>query len=88
MEKIHYACMRMQSKKGMKTSFDCSLGSQNVLIVDDLLATGGTLIAGCALVEKLGGNIVGCAVIVELTDLGGRNKIKHPIISLIEVTDK
>lgn len=56
--------------------------------MDDLLATGGTLLAGCALVEQLGGNIIGCAVIIELTDLGGRKKIKYPTISLLEVADK
>jgi adenine phosphoribosyltransferase len=48
-----------------------------VLIVDDLLATGGTLKAACQLVEKAGAKVAGCAVLVELEFLGGRQKL-HP----------
>jgi adenine phosphoribosyltransferase len=55
-----------------------------VLLVDDLLATGGTMNAGCQLVEKAGGKIVSCAFLVELTFLGGREKLKpHEVFSLI-----
>ncbi len=43
-----------------------------VLLVDDLLATGGTAAAGISLIERLGAEIVGCAFIVDLPDLGGR----------------
>ena len=46
-----------------------------VLIVDDLLATGGTMRAACTLVEKLGGKVVGCAFVVELPELGGRKAL-------------
>ncbi|MBU0762967.1 MAG: adenine phosphoribosyltransferase [Candidatus Altiarchaeota archaeon] len=49
---------------------------ERVLIVDDLMATGGTMSAAIELVEKLGGEIVECAFIVELPDLKGREKIK------------
>lgn len=49
---------------------------ERVLIVDDLLATGGTIAATRNLVKKLGGEIVECAFVVELPDLKGRNKIK------------
>lgn len=49
---------------------------QKVLVVDDLMATGGTLKATIDLVEKLGGEVVGTAFIVELKDLNGREKIK------------
>lgn len=49
---------------------------ERVLIVDDLLATGGTAQAGIKLVERLGGEIVGCAFIVDLPDLGGRKKLE------------
>lgn len=45
----------------------------NVLMIDDLLATGGTMAACCDLVKSLGGNIVSCAFIIELTFLNGRN---------------
>src|SRR5437868_5167843 len=47
----------------------------HVLVVDDLLATGGTLKAGCQLIEKAGGLVAGCAVLVELSFLKGREKL-------------
>ncbi|MGB0658647.1 MAG: adenine phosphoribosyltransferase [Mangrovicoccus sp.] len=47
-----------------------------VLLVDDLLATGGTAEAGIKLVERLGGNIIGCAFVVDLPDLGGRERLE------------
>ncbi len=49
---------------------------EKVLIVDDLIATGGTISATVKLVEMLGGEVVECAFIVELPDLKGREKIK------------
>jgi adenine phosphoribosyltransferase len=48
---------------------------QNVLVHDDLLATGGTAAAKCRLVEKLGGKVVGVVFLIELADLGGRQKL-------------
>jgi adenine phosphoribosyltransferase len=55
-----------------------------VLLVDDLLATGGTLAAGCKLIERAGANIVGCAVLVELLFLKGREKLKpYEVFSLL-----
>jgi adenine phosphoribosyltransferase len=55
-----------------------------VLLVDDLLATGGTMQAGCKLIEKAGGVVVGCAFLVELTFLKGREKLQpHEVFSLI-----
>ncbi|SIS79705.1 adenine phosphoribosyltransferase [Phaeovulum vinaykumarii] len=49
---------------------------EKVLIVDDLLATGGTCEAGIKLVEKLGAEVVGCAFIVDLPELGGRKLLE------------
>lgn len=49
---------------------------QKVLFVDDLLATGGTVDASIKLVESLGGVVVGCAFLIELVDLKGREKLK------------
>lgn len=49
---------------------------QKVLVVDDLMATGGTIAATIELVEKLGGIVVGTAFLIELKDLHGRDKIK------------
>ena len=55
---------------------DAILKGQKVLIVDDLLATGGTIRAAVNLVKRLKGEIVECAFVVELPDLKGREKIK------------
>ena len=55
-----------------------------VLIVDDLLATGGTASAAIALVDRLQGDIVECAVIIELSFLHGRQRIApHPVYSIV-----
>ena len=57
---------------------------ERVLIVDDLLATGGTMAATVHLVNELGGVVVGIAVVIELVALGGRNKLKgQQILSLL-----
>ncbi|MGQ8872434.1 adenine phosphoribosyltransferase [Paenibacillus sp. TSA_86.1] len=48
---------------------------QNVLIADDLLATGGTIATSINLIEQLGGNVVGTAFLIELSDLNGRAKL-------------
>jgi adenine phosphoribosyltransferase len=59
---------------------------ETVLIVDDVLATGGTAAATCALVERVGGSIAGLAFVVELGFLDGRAKLRdHDILSLITV---
>lgn len=47
----------------------------SVLMVDDLLATGGTMAAACRLIEKIGGRIAGIAFLIELGELGGRDKL-------------
>lgn len=58
---------------------------QKVIICDDLLATGGTIAATINLVEKLGGEVVGCAFLVELLDLNGRSKIEgYDILTLMD----
>ena len=58
---------------------------QNVLIVDDLLATGGTAEATCRLVSKLNGNIVGLTVLVELEFLEGRKRLnQYNVHSLVQ----
>lgn len=56
-----------------------------VLMVDDLLATGGTLAAACQLVEKAGARVVSCAVLVELLFLKGRERLKpHPVFTIMQ----
>ena len=60
------------------------LKDQKVLLVDDLLATGGTVKAASQLIEKAGGQLVGCQFIIELSSLKGRDNIPQvPINSLI-----
>lgn len=56
----------------MELHDDAIVAGEKVLIIDDLLATGGTAEAGIRLIEKLGGEIVGCAFVIDLPDLGGR----------------
>ena len=55
---------------------DAITPGETVLLVDDLLATGGTAEAGIKLVERLGGEIVGCAFVIDLPDLGGRKRLE------------
>jgi adenine phosphoribosyltransferase len=74
----------------IKESYDLEYGSDTieihadaieegarVLVVDDLLATGGTAKAACNLVKKAGGELVGAAFLIELADLGGREKLTN-----------
>ena len=49
---------------------------EKVLLVDDLLATGGTAEAGIKLIERVGAEVIGCAFIIDLPDLGGRKKLE------------
>jgi adenine phosphoribosyltransferase len=63
---------------------DAITPGQRVLVVDDLLATGGTMAATLRLVEQLGGTVVGVAFMIELAFLRGREKLKsYPLHSLI-----
>ena len=64
---------------------DSILKDQRVLIVDDLLATGGTMKACSDLVEKIGGKVVGLAVLIELMGLRGRDKLNGaPVHSVLQ----
>ena len=60
----------------MEVHDDALQPGEKVLVVDDLLATGGTAEAGIKLIEQMGAEVVGCAFIVDLPDLGGRNKLE------------
>ena len=58
---------------------------QNVLVVDDLLATGGTVEAAISLIEKMGGNVVGTAFLIELEALKGRELLKdYDVFSVLK----
>ena len=57
---------------------------QKVLLVDDLLATGGTVKAAIELVEEMGGEVAGCAFVIELLDLHGRDLLEdYDIFSIL-----
>jgi len=56
---------------------DAIVKGAKVLMVDDLLATGGTMAAACKLIEKIGGQVVGIAFLIELCELAGREKLSQ-----------
>ncbi len=69
----------------LETHQDAVAPGQKVLLVDDLLATGGTMTAAARLVERMGGEVVGCAFLIELTFLPGRERLApRPVHSLIK----
>lgn len=64
---------------------DALHAGQRIVIVDDLLATGGTMLATARLVEKTGAQVLGMGFLIELTELGGRDKLgAYPIFSLVQ----
>jgi adenine phosphoribosyltransferase len=59
---------------------------QSVLVMDDLLATGGTLLASIELLKRVGARVIGCAVVIDLPDLGGSRRIEeagYPVFSIV-----
>jgi adenine phosphoribosyltransferase len=71
-------------KDRLEIQSDALQGNPRVLLVDDLLATGGTVNASTELIEKAGGQLVGCGFIIELNELNGRENVPNvPIRSLI-----
>lgn len=64
---------------------DAIAPGQKVLMLDDLLATGGTMSAACELVKKIGGEIVSSAFVIELGFLNGRDRLECPVHSLMVV---
>jgi adenine phosphoribosyltransferase len=71
-------------KDTLEMHADTIAKGQRVLIVDDLLATGGTMKACCDLVHKLGGEIAGIAVLIELTALKGRDRLPYDVHSVLK----
>jgi len=66
---------------------DAIAPGERVLLVDDLIATGGTAEAACQLLEKVGGQVVECAFVIDLPDLGGRGRLEKlgkPVFALSE----
>ncbi|SFS22028.1 adenine phosphoribosyltransferase [Yoonia litorea] len=60
----------------MEVHDDALQAGEKVLLVDDLLATGGTAEAGIKLIERMGAEVIGCAFIIDLPDIGGRKKLE------------
>lgn len=84
-ETIEYEYELEYGKNKLAMHKDAIKKGQNVLIVDDLLATGGTMEATIKLVESLGGHVVGAAFLIELLDLNGRELLKnYNIMSIME----
>lgn len=68
----------------LEAHIDALNGADRVLLVDDLIATGGTAAASCELVERLGAEVAGCAFVIELDALRGREKLgKYRVHSLV-----
>lgn len=65
-----------------------SLHGMHLLVVDDLLATGGTAAAACRLIEKAGATVSGCAFVIELAALGGREKLKGYRVSAAAIYEE
>ena len=69
----------------LEIHIDAVKEGEKILIVDDLLATGGTALAVAKLVERLGGSVVGISFLIELTFLNGRKKLEgYKVHSVIE----
>jgi adenine phosphoribosyltransferase len=61
----------------MEIHADAIQQNEKILLVDDLIATGGTMLAAVQLVQKLGGDVIACAFVVDLPDLGGIKKLNE-----------
>ena len=68
---LEYGTDRIEMHVDAVSKGDC------VLLVDDLIATGGTAKAACRLIESMGGNILECCFVVDLPDLGGRKRLEE-----------
>ncbi len=66
---------------------DALSNDSNVLVVDDLIATGGTAVAACNLIKKAGGNVFECCFVVDLPDLNGVKKLKDNGINVFSLTE-
>jgi len=74
---VHSASYELEyGSAGLEVHRDALDGNDRVLLIDDLIATGGTALASCQLMENLGAQIVGCAFLIELDELGGRDRLR------------
>jgi len=82
-DKISVAYELEYGKAEVEIQLDAFKYKDKVIIVDDLLATGGTMKAACELVQKLGGVILQCLLLIELNELKGRERIPADVFSLV-----
>lgn len=66
---------------------DAVLPGEKILLVDDLIATGGTAEAACALISKIGGEVVECAFVIDLPDVGGRKRLEQKGYSVFALSE-
>ena len=84
-ETVSYEYALEYGTNTMEMHKDAIKPGQKVLVIDDLLATGGTIEAANKLIESLGGEVVGCAFLIELEDLKGRERLQnYNVYSLIK----
>lgn len=84
-ETLRYSYSLEYGNNTLEIHKDAILPGQKVLIVDDLLATGGTTRAAIKLIEQLGGEVAGIAFIIELSYLNGRELLSdYPVVSLVQ----
>ena len=88
-EKIQEEYQLEYGTDALEIHMDAISKGEKVIVIDDLLATGGTIFAAARLVEKLGGEIVGMAFLIELSFLHGREKLKgYDIFSIINYSSE
>lgn len=66
---------------------DAITKGERVLLVDDLIATGGTAEAGVALIQKLGGDVVACAFVIDLPELGGTKRLQEKALQVFSLCE-
>ncbi|AEG61477.1 adenine phosphoribosyltransferase [Desulforamulus ruminis] len=82
---LQYCYQLEYGSDALEVHQDAILPGQKVLLVDDVLATGGTMAAAVELVKQSGGQVAGILFLMELLGLGGRDKLgNHPVLTLIK----
>ena len=77
---------KLPHKDRVEIHIDALEKGERVLLVDDLIATGGTAYAGIRLLERAGANIIGCSFVIDLPELGGADKLRaigKPVTALV-----
>ena len=83
-ETVRYAYDLEYGNDSIEIQSDAVKPGQRVVVLDDLLATGGTMSAAVELFRKVGADVVGAAAIIELTFLNGRSKLDVPVTTLVQ----